>query len=155
MSEKDRKMWYLVNFPKFLETRIWGHRARGHKVTKAKNQLVFLFSPVKIWSTLFFELISGVALGGCTQLELTETLTYEITRAPNFQTVLQTSEEFCNKTFQSCSRVPIMGVCKGVLTSLTYDFATYKIDSLTSQWNVFVKKFDFPELNLDFFDFPG
>ena len=51
-----------------------------------------------------------------------------------------------------------MGVCKGVLTSLTYDFATYKIGSLTSQWKVFVKKFDFPEfhmLNLDFFDFPG
>ena len=44
-------------------------------------------------------------------------------------------------------------------------FATYKIDSLTSQWKVFdffdiyfVKKFDFPEfhvLNFDFFDFPG
>ena len=34
----------------------------------------------------------------------------------------------------------------------------YKIDSLTSQWKVFVKKFDFPKflmLNLDFFDFPG
>ena len=51
-----------------------------------------------------------------------------------------------------------MGVCKGVLTFFTYDFAAYKIDSLTSQWKVFVKKFDFPEfqmLNLDFFDFPG
>ena len=35
MSEKDRKMWYRVNFPKFLETRIWGHRAMVHKVTKA------------------------------------------------------------------------------------------------------------------------
>ena len=48
-----------------------------------------------------------------------------------------------------------MGVCKGALTFLTYDFATY---FLTSQWKVFVKKFDFPEfrmLNLDFIDFPG
>ena len=37
-------------------------------------------------------------------------LTCEVTRAPNFQTVLQTSEEFCKKTFQSCSRrVPILG----------------------------------------------
>ena len=46
-----------------------------------------------------------------------------------------------------------MGVCKEVLTFLTYDFATYKIDSLT-----FCEKFDFPKfhmLNLDFFDFPG
>ena len=51
-------------------------------------------------------------------------LTCEVTRAPNFQTVMQTSEEFCNitKTFQLCSqRVPIMGVCKGVLIFLTYD----------------------------------
>ena len=51
-----------------------------------------------------------------------------------------------------------MGVCKGVLTFLTDDFATHKIDSLTSQRKVFVKKFDFSEfhmLNLDFIDFPG
>ena len=44
-------------------------------------------------------------------------------------------------------------------------FATYKIDSLTSQWKVFdffniyfVKKFDFPEfhvLNFDLLDIPG
>ena len=33
---------------------------------------------------------------------------------------------FVTKTFQSCSQqVPIMGVCKGVLTFLTYDFATH------------------------------
>ena len=41
---------------------------------------------------------------------------------------------FVTKTFQSCSqRVRVIGVCKGVLTFLTYDFSVYKIDSLTSQ----------------------
>ena len=59
-------------------------------------------------------------------------LTCEITKAPNFQTVMQTSEEFCNKN------IPVVfttstnnGVCRGGLAFLTDDFATYKIDSLT------------------------
>ena len=33
---------------------------------------------------------------------------------------------FVTKTFQSCSqRIPVMGVCKRVLTFLTYDFASH------------------------------
>ena len=82
-------------------------------------------------------------------------LTCEVTRAPNFQTFLQTSGEFCNKN------IPVAfttNTNNGCFDFLTYDFATYKIDSLASQRKAFVKKFDFPEfcmLNLDFFDFPG
>ena len=33
-----------------------------------------------------------------------------------------------------------MGVCKGVLTSLTYDFATYKIDSFDFSVKSFCEK---------------
>ena len=41
-------------------------------------------------------------------------LTCEVTRAPNFQTVMQTSEDFVTKTFKLCSqRVSIMVVCNG------------------------------------------
>ena len=80
----------------------------------------------------------------------------------NFQNVLQTCEEFCNKN------IPVVftastnnGGLQGVLTFLTFmTFATYKIDSLTSQWKVFdffdiyfVEKFDFPEFHLLNFDF--
>ena len=58
-----------------------------------------------------------------------------VTRAPNFQTVLQTSEEFCNRN------IPVVfttttsngGGGGGGVTFLTYDFATYKTDSLNSQ----------------------
>ena len=46
-------------------------------------------------------------------------------------------KNFVTKTLQSCSqRVPVMGglqVGLEVWTFLTYDFAAYKIDSLTSQ----------------------
>ena len=83
-----------------------------------------------------------------------------MTRALNFQKVLQTSEEFCNKNIPvmfttSANNGDLQG---GFDFFLTYGFATYKIDTLTSQWRVFVKKFDVPEfhvLNLDFFYFPG
>ena len=39
--------------------------------------------------------------------------------------------------------------CRGVLTFLLMT-ATYKTDSLTSQRKIFVKKFDFHELHLNF-----
>ena len=82
-------------------------------------------------------------------------LTCEVTRAPNFKKVLQISEKFCKKHPTSTNNGDLQG---GFDFFLTYDFATYKIVSLTSQWKVFVKKFEFPEfhvLNKDFFDFPG
>ena len=75
-------------------------------------------------------------------------LTFEVTRAPNFQKFLQTSEEFCNKN------IPVVFTTsannrdlQGDFDFFAYDFATYKIEFLT-----------FPEFhvpNSDFFDFPG
>ena len=82
-------------------------------------------------------------------------LTCEVTSAPNFQKVLQTCEEFCNKNISAMFTTSTNnGVCKGVLTFFTCDFAAYKIGFFTFQGKVFVKQFDFPKflvLNLDFF----
>ena len=60
---------------------------------------------------------------------------------PIFRKFCKPLRNFVTKTFQSCSqRVRMMGICKRFWLFLIYDFATYKIDSSTSQWNVFVKK---------------
>ena len=88
---------------------------------------------------------------------VSSTCWHVVTRAPNFQTVLQTSEEFCNKN------IPVVfttNTSNGRSSKGFWLFwlMTLLLTGLTSRWNVFVKKFDFPEfhmLNLGFIDFPG
>ena len=84
-------------------------------------------------------------------------LNCEVSRAPNFQKVLQTSQEFCNKNIPVVFKASTNngGLQGGSDLFWLMTFATYKIDSLTSQWKVFdffniyfVKKFDFPEFHV-------